>query len=110
MSRKVIAVDLDRTLCEDASLGPPNPKVVSLIQELLDERHFIVIYTARIQADYHEVAAWLARHCVHYDAIVLGKLRFDVLIDDRTVHPDDVALSEQVHKVLNGFDTAHNKG
>lgn len=87
-NRKIIAIDFDGTLSDES--GKPISKIITYTNGAFDSGHFIVIYTARIEADRTYVSCWLKENGVKYDLIELGKLRYDILVDDRTVHPDNV--------------------
>jgi hypothetical protein len=90
-NRKIIAIDFDGTL-SDAS-GKPISKIISYTNACFDSGNFIVVYTARIEVDRTYVSCWLKEHGVKYDLIELGKLRYDLLVDDRTIHPDHIYMT-----------------
>ncbi len=73
---KVIAIDLDGT----ASQWPD--KVNKLYE---DPNNFIVIHTARSEIIRPETEAQLKSLGIRYHALVMGKLRADVYVDDRNV-------------------------
>lgn len=71
---KVIAIDMDGTAMAD-------PKEVCKLHD--DKDNLIVIYTARPECMRQQTVDELARMCVPYHALVMGKLRADVYIDDK---------------------------
>ena len=71
---EVIAIDVDET----ALLFPE--KVNKLFENI---NNFIVIYTARTEAVREETVRLLQEKNVKYHALVMGKIRADVYIDDR---------------------------
>ena len=88
--RHVIAVDFDDTI-RCAKTGKPIEKVIKFMRDEIDKFNFVVVYTARLQEDRGFVECWLKEHNVCYDLLELGKLRFDVLIDDKALHPNECA-------------------
>lgn len=71
---KVIAIDLDGT-------AKKYPQKVNALYE--DPENFIVIYTARSPTIRKSTETELASLGIRYHALVMGKLRADVFIDDR---------------------------
>ena len=86
MNRKLVAIDFDKTLSTEA--GRPIQANIDLAQYMFDEGHIVVIYTARPRVDLPLVQSWLIENNVRHDMIVTDKLRYDVLVDDRTVSFD----------------------
>ena len=86
--RRVVAIDFDKTL--RTHNDAPIERVVAFAQRCFDAFDFVVVYTARPEADRTFVTTWLMRNDVRFDAVVMGKLRFDVLVDDRAVRPEEV--------------------
>lgn len=71
---KVIAIDLDGTAIN-------NPGKVNALFE--NPCHFIVIYTARSSSIRKETEQELASLGIRYHALVMGKMRADLYIDDK---------------------------
>ena len=106
---KIIAVDLDHTLCipksgntyEKYGLADPIEHMIQLVNRLYEDGHEIIIYTARrmlthngnvseVIKDVGEITEnWLKAHNVKYHRIVYGKLYFDVLLDDKGYRPEE---------------------
>lgn len=83
---RCVALDFDGTLCSDEAFGPPDPGALRMAREHFDARHMVVVYTARPEDDRAKVEAWLREHDVRYDALRMGKLRYDLLVDDRALN------------------------
>jgi len=113
MRNKIIAFDLDETLCERPkgieNLGPkkynfctPKQDMIDVLNGLFDKGYTIIIYTARgmgqfngdVQKVYNELyqvtADSLEKWGVKYHQIVMGKIDYDVLVDDKTMGVDDL--------------------
>ena len=101
LTRKIVAIDFDKTLCKDANLGSINHPIEKLMRHYYDLGCTIIIYTARPEEDRHLLASWLVNKKVLYDALVMGKLRFDVLIDDKCINTND-ATTQIVDALLEG--------
>lgn len=111
--RKVIAVDLDETLCTGSKpyshLGIEKYKYCVPIQENIDKINKlyeqgceIIIYTSRgmgtLGGDlgeiynrfYNSIRSDLQRWGVKYHKLIFGKIYFDVLIDDKALNVKDI--------------------
>lgn len=107
---KVIAVDFDGTLTnggylikeEEVEAGTHYDettlpmKLNPSMRNFLEEEHdtpggcFIVVYTARPHSHHGFLYRWLTQHGVPFDAIVCGKIRADMYIDDKAFTPEDI--------------------
>jgi len=114
---KTIAFDLDDVICyrseEYEHLGPskydycePNQSVIDLINSLYNEGNKIVIYTARGMSQYkgnvaliyselysktiRQLNAWGLR----YNQLVMGKIHYDLLIDDKALNSSDITYDK----------------
>lgn len=92
---KVVAVDLDGTLCAGEFWGEGEPEP---IQPMIDKLWgwykagaHVIIYTAR-QPEYYAVThAWLIKHKVPFHGIaMLMKPGADVYIDDKALNVEDL--------------------
>ena len=89
VGRRVVAIDFDNTL----TTGPgdePRYSMLRFAQRCFDHGDFIAVYTARPHDDFELLEQWLERHKVKYDVLVTGKLRYDLLVDDRAVRPEEI--------------------
>jgi hypothetical protein len=112
---KTIAFDLDDVICHRTNgyehLGPnkydyciPNQDIIDIVNCLYDEGNTIIIYTARgmsqCKADidkvysllYDKTIDQLTRWNVKYHKLVMGKIHYDILIDDKALN------SQQINK------------
>ena len=97
-----IYVDLDNTLCitngEDYANSHPIASRIAKINSMYND-NLIVIYTARGSGsgkDYRSLTeAQLKKWGLNYHHLSIGeKPVFDMLIDDRSVHPDNFFTHE----------------
>jgi len=94
MSRQVVAVDFDGTITLNDTHGADSPLAFNgAMIERMKEHHanydFIVIFTARPEADRPFVERKLKEWGVPYDALKMEKLRYDLFYEDRAVSPGD---------------------
>ena len=111
--QKIIAFDLDDVICfrsmEYENLGPdkysycqPYQETVELINSLYDDGYKIVIYTARGMSQfngniievysklYNKTIEQLESWGVKYHQLVMGKIHYDVLIDDKVLNSKNI--------------------
>ena len=99
-----ICFDLDNTLVtyptiiNDYSSVKPIIKNIQLLNNLKNEGHEIIIYTARRMATHKnnvgkvikDIALvtinTLEKYDIHYDELIFGKPSFDIIIDDRALN------------------------
>lgn len=95
---KLIAVDMDGTLCDGEWWGhgeqpQPRAEVIELVKKLYHGGAHIVIYTARQPNYYALTHAWLISNLVPFHGICMTmKPGADMYIDDKAVHPADIIL------------------
>lgn len=79
----VHAFDMDGIICEER--GPFNTRkpILQNIEKINQTNGYIIIYTARLESDRYITIKWLNEHNVHYDALIMNKLPYNTLIDDR---------------------------
>lgn len=94
-AHKLIAIDLDGTLCEGEfwGKGEPTPKLdrIKFVREQLYQKGaHIVIYTARQPYYYQHTHSWLIKHGVPFHGICMTmKPGASCYIDDKAL-PDSV--------------------
>lgn len=111
--QKIIAFDLDDVICfrsmEYENLGPdkysycqPYQENVDLINSLYEDGYKIVIYTARGMSQfngniievysklYNKTIEQLESWGVKYHQLVMGKIHYDVLIDDKVLNSKNI--------------------
>ena len=83
--KKVLIIDIDGTICEDNTFpnysgAKPFKKQIEALHEIKGT-HFIVLYTARYEADRPITEKWLKDNSVPYDRLIFGKLPYDFFIE-----------------------------
>lgn len=92
---KLIAVDMDNTLClgdlwTNERLEPIQP-MIDLVNSLYMKGAHIIIFTARRPELYRKTHAWLMEYGVYFHAIAMQhKMGCDCMIDDRALNPEDL--------------------
>lgn len=84
--KKIIAVDFDGVLCNKKNQVIKRGK--NEVQRLYDSNiNFIIIYTSRANTEkqYFFVSDFLKKNGIPYHCISLGKLKYDLLIDDHVL-------------------------
>jgi uncharacterized HAD superfamily protein len=84
-----IAVDIDGILTmetdgHDYANRTPNERAISKVNFLYENGNRITLYSARFAEDEEITKAWLKKHGVKYHRLVLEKLQYDLLIDDKS--------------------------
>ena len=100
---KLIAVDMDGTLCHGVWWGPedkdpePHMGMIELVWKLYRKGAHIVIYTARQPRYYSRTHAWLIKHEVPFHGITMCmKPGADLYLDDRAINIDDLVETLEV--------------
>ena len=67
----IIAVDFDGILCQNRfpEIGPPNYEVISLVRELMDRGHEVVLWTTRNGDELKEAVEWCEDRELHFCAV-----------------------------------------
>lgn len=67
----IIAVDFDGVLCKSKfpKIGPPNYEVISLVRELIDKGHEVVLWTTRNGDELKEAVEWCKDRGLHFCAV-----------------------------------------
>ena len=121
MHKKIIAFDLDDVLCsrsaETASVEKyktcyPLEDMIKVINKCYEDGHYIIVYTARgmkifngqldvIHDNLYELTKdQLSQWNVHYHELVLGKIHYDILIDDKAIDSAHVLSVDEIYKRL----------
>jgi uncharacterized HAD superfamily protein len=90
---KLIAVDLDGTLCE-GRFWEEEPKPIQHVIDAVNEAYIhgahVVIYTARADEHFRITRAWLRKYGVKYHGINMGdKPGADYYVDDKAITPSE---------------------
>tara|TARA_R110000868_G_scaffold63957_3_gene192533 strand:- start:377 stop:754 length:378 start_codon:yes stop_codon:yes gene_type:complete len=119
---KIIAFDLDDVICyrpkEYEHLGPnkydycePDQSVIDLVNSLYEDGNKIVIYTARGMSQYKgnvsliyselysKTIQQLDSWGLKYHRLVMGKIHYDLLIDDKALNSSDIT-KDNIKKFL----------
>ena len=119
---KIIAFDLDDVICyrskEYEHLGPnkydycePDQSVIDLVNSLYEDGNKIVIYTARVMSQYKgnvsliyselysKTIQQLDSWGLKYHQLVMGKIHYDLLIDDKALNSSDIT-KDNIKKFL----------
>lgn len=93
----LILVDLDLTLTldvswtvEEALHAKPNKEMIAWVNEQYRKKNVIIIYSARTQELMEASKYWLKTNGVHYHSIRFNKIPAFILVDDRTITPDQL--------------------
>lgn len=95
---KLIAVDIDGTLCEGESWTEeeclscvPRKEIIERNNEAYISGAHIIIYTARIEKFRTATEYWLAKNGVRYHALVMNsrKIGADIYVDDKSIKPEE---------------------
>lgn len=67
----IVAVDFDGVLCRDEfpEIGAPNYRMVSLVREIADAGHEVVLWTSRADDRLVEVVRWCEDRGLHFCAV-----------------------------------------
>lgn len=76
---KVYAVDIDGVLCKEEN----KPYAEREFLTDINQKGYKVLYTSRLEMDRQVTEEWLKKHKIKYDALIMNKLPYSVLIDDR---------------------------
>ena len=88
---KLIAIDLDGTLCKGEFWGDTEPEPykdrINYFNSLYKKGAHIIIYTARQPKWMPETQTWLDKHRVMYHGIaMMRKIGADIYIDDKVLN------------------------
>lgn len=67
----IIAVDFDGVLCENKfpEIGPPDYEVISLVRELIDRGHEVILWTTRNGEELTAAVDWCTDRGLHFCSI-----------------------------------------
>ena len=80
---KINAIDIDGTICIEKGNYNKREPIFSNIARVNKLRGINVLYTARLESDRKSTEEWLKRYNVKYKALIMNKLPYNILIDDR---------------------------
>lgn len=102
--KKRIFVDIDGTLTiETEGYGDdvyaertPHYAMISAVNKLYDEGHYITLYTSRYAEDIHVTIEWCKKHGVQFHELNLNKPKYDLFIDDKVQNVRDFLESQGI--------------
>lgn len=64
----IIAIDFDGILCKNKfpEIGDPNYEVISLVQQLIDKGHEVILWTTRNGEELIAAVDWCAHYGLHF--------------------------------------------
>lgn len=67
----IIAVDFDGILCKNKfpEIGEPNYEVVSLVRQLIDKGHEVVLWTTRNGEELADAVRWCESYGLHFNNV-----------------------------------------
>lgn len=67
----IIAVDFDGILCENAfpEIGAPDYEMISLVRQLIDAGHEVVLWTSRVDDALTKAVEWCRDRGLHFCAV-----------------------------------------
>jgi len=94
-ANKLIAVDLDGTLCKGEFWGECEPEpikeMIDYVNNLYKKGAHIIIYTARNPEYFQATNLWLLKHNVYFHGIAMQKkIGADCYIDDKALNIEDI--------------------
>jgi len=109
--QQIVAFDLDDVICHRDAEGPtiekyysciPDDAMIRVVNDCFDSGHYVIIYTARgmnvfkgdvsaiMEKLYPLTMEQLHRWNVKFHRLVMGKIHYDILIDDKALRSDRV--------------------
>lgn len=121
----IVAVDFDGVLCRDKfpEIGAPNYGVVSLVREIIDAGHEVVLWTCRADDRLTEAVEWCHDRGLHFCAVndnaPSNKVKYekeypngtrkvfaDVYMDDKSAEFRSLARGTSVWHNQSGYEVA----
>jgi len=90
----VITIETEGYSNEEYLARTPNKSVINIINMCYKDPKFkVTLYTARHGCDREITESWLRTHGVKFHELILDKPHYHILIDDRVLKFDNLALS-----------------
>lgn len=85
----IVAIDFDGVLCGNQfpKIGPPNYEVISLVRQMIDEGHEVVLWTSRNGKELSEAIRWCDDRGLHFCAINMPAPSNDAEYADKYPNP-----------------------
>lgn len=67
----IIAIDFDGILCKNKfpEIGEPNYDIISIVQQLIDKGHKVILWTSRVNERLKEATDWCEKYGLHFSGI-----------------------------------------
>lgn len=80
---KIAAFDIDGVLCEEAGPYEERKPMPDEIDKVNNFEGIVILFTSRLESDREATEKWLAANNVHYHSLIMEKIPYHSLIDDR---------------------------
>jgi len=85
-----LGIDIDGVLCSEETSyerydATPFIENIAVINQLYDDGHTIILFSARGWNEYDMTMLWLKNYGVKFHQLLCGKPIFDIFLDDRAV-------------------------
>ena len=84
--KKIQAVDIDGVLCEENKRMEDKQPLFENIDKINKLDGYIILYTSRLESDREFTEYFLAKNNIKYDALIMEKIPYDNLIDDKVTN------------------------
>lgn len=84
------AIDIDGTLTMETEgweyeKRTPNLARIKGVNLLYEQGHTIILWSSRYETDLATTEMWLEKYGVKHDELILGKMQYDYIIDDKSL-------------------------
>lgn len=116
-NKLIIAVDFDGILCKNKfpEIGDPNYEVISLVRQLIDKGHEVILWTSRVDAELQAAVEWCEDRGLHFCAVndqaPSNKEQYSAKYPNGTrkvyadIYVDDHNLEYQLEKAMGNYWT-----
>ncbi len=114
MKKKIFIFDIDNTICKTKknfySKSKPNKKLISMINSIKENGHYIKIFTSRymgrnlenskivkkkyFKTTYNQLKKW----GLNFDELIMGKPSYDYFVDDKSLNIKDLKTDRILKK------------
>lgn len=120
----IIAVDFDGILCENKfpEIGKPNYDMISLIRQLIDDGHEVILWTSRADEELNKAVRWCCDYGLRFCAVNENapsnieqyaskyprgtrKVYADIYIDDHNLMYDKTKVTNYLKKGISLWKT-----
>lgn len=67
----IIAIDFDGILCENEfpRIGKPRYEMISLVRQLMDKGHELILWTSRVEDELESAITWCEDYGLHFTSV-----------------------------------------